>query len=136
MRVDRKTRKIEDDTSHHVARLASDAGQCDQVVEVARHFTVEAFDQGSGHSDEVLCFRCIETGRTHEFLDARHVGVSKVIGRREFGEQRGRHHVHAGIGALCRKDRGGEQFEGVAVIEFATGLGKLDGEAFCDDFRT
>ena len=35
------------------------------------------------------------------------------------GEQVGRHHVHALVGALGREDGGGEQLEGVAVVERA-----------------
>ena len=61
--VDRQTGEVERDRAHHVAGLASDAGQLHEVVELGGHLAAEVVLERARHAEQVLGLRPEEAGR-------------------------------------------------------------------------
>ncbi len=126
--VDREAGEREGDAAHNVGRLASDTGQGDQIVAFGRHFAAEAFDERSGHGNQVLRLGLEEAGGAHDVLQLGRVGRGEGGGARVAGEQFGRDHVDPRIGGLRREDRRHQQLERRLMIELAQRFGILGGE--------
>src|SRR2546422_16141 len=69
------------------------------------------------HTEE----RAIRLGYQHveSVLDLHRIGLCVALCVPVAGEERGRRHVHAGVGALSREDRRDQQLEGVAMAQLA-----------------
>jgi hypothetical protein len=78
--VDGQPREAEHHAADHVARLAADTRQRDEVVEVGGHLTVEPLDQLARHPDQVAGLRLVEAGRADDLLELVRIGPSEVVG--------------------------------------------------------
>ena len=133
--VDRQPGKIECHRTHDVARLATDARQRHQVVEIARDLAVEAFFDRLRHAEQAAGLGAEEAGGADELLDPRRVGAGEIGRRRILGEQRRGHHVHALVGRLRRENRRDEQLVRIRMIERAAHVGIELRQAFDHDRR-
>ena len=121
--VDRQSRFVVPNRAHDVAGLAADAGQRHEVVELDGDLAAEARLDRLRHADEVLRLRAEEARRLDDRLELGGIGVGQVGRRRVPGEQRGRDHVDALVGALRGQDRRDEQLVRVRVHERAMRVG-------------
>ena len=126
--VDRQPRQAECHAAHDVAGLPPDAGQRHELDEFLGHLTGEPLAQGLRHGYQVACLALEEARGADDLLDLVEVGDRQRRCVGIAGEQGGGHQVHPGVGALRGEDRGGEQFEGRPVVEFAHGFRVLDDE--------
>jgi len=128
MRVHWKPGKVHRHAPDHVGSFAATPRDRDEVLHRRRHLAVETLDQGLSHSHQRPGLVPIEAGGPHQFLDILERGYRQILGRRIAGEQRRGHDVDPHIGALRRENGGSEQFVGIAVIEFAVGVGVFEDE--------
>ena len=117
---------------HDVRGLAADARQRGQLLHVGRHVAAVLGDEHLRHADQRLGLLPEEPGRQDQPLELGCVGPRQRPRVRIALEQRRRDHVHALVRGLRRQDRGGEQLEGVAVVQFGVGVRMLLGERLDD----
>ena len=111
MRVNWQTRQTKHNTAQNIGRLATYAGQSHQIFNPARHFTAKSRHHLTRHANQIFRFRLIETRRTHQLLNMRHVGDGKSFGRRVRIKKRRRHHIYANVCALRRENRRSQQLK-------------------------
>ena len=80
--VDRQARQTERDAAHHIAGLAADAGQRDEVVESGRHLAAISIEQAVGHSQQVARLVLVEAGRANQIFDLCRIGLRQFDRRR------------------------------------------------------
>jgi len=102
VRVDGDSRLPVGDRQDDVGRLATDAGELEQLVHGLRHSTTEPFDERTARPDEVASLHVEETATLDEVLDLALMCAGERLWRRKSFEQGGRHHVDPRIRALRR----------------------------------
>ena len=96
----------------HVGRLAPDAGQLDQCLQIARHLPVVLRDQLGTAGPDVLRLVAKESGALDRLFQTRQRQFRQVVRRRITAKQLRRHLVHSLVGALRRQNRRHEQLHG------------------------
>jgi mycothiol synthase len=111
--------QVECHAAEDVGRLTSDAWQRHQVFHPSRDNTVEPLHDGVGHADDAAGLGPEEARRSDQHLDLIHRcgGQRRCDGKP--GKEVGRDTVDPFVGALCRQDGGGQELEGVTVVERA-----------------
>jgi hypothetical protein len=92
-------------------------------------------DEHRRHADERLGFLAEEAGRDDLFLEHRRLGPRQRVRPRVAREQGRGDHVHPRVGGLRRQDRGDQQLEWIAVVQFRVGVRVLLGEPLDDPAR-
>ena len=110
---------------HYVRGLTTDARQGDERRFVARDLTLMTFGELLRHRDEVLRLSVRVTDGMDEREDLfdrrlRHGGGIGVS-----GEEGGRDHIHALVRTLRREDDRHDEFERIAVMQFALSYGHI-----------
>src|SRR5438132_9767389 len=93
MRVDGEAGHVEADSENHIRGLAPDARQLDEIVQVARHDTVEQIHQLSARGDDRARFGAEESGRLDQLLDPSWIRGRKVERGRVVLEQHWRDEI-------------------------------------------
>jgi len=101
----------------------SDPRQDSQGIKFPGHLALIIFDERSRRGSDIFRFVPVESRRSDEILEViwRSLGHAESI--RVFGKQSGRDHVHPHVGALRGENRGDEEFERIAVHQFAVRVG-------------
>jgi hypothetical protein len=111
-----------------VRRLAPDTREGDEIVETARHLTVEVLDDGGGHAQQAVRLRAEEPRRADPALQVHAIGLCQRHGIGVLAEQPGRDGVHPTVGGLGGEHGGDEQLIRVGEVELAAGVGVGVGE--------
>jgi hypothetical protein len=122
VRVHHHAWNIEGVAEDDVGRLASDTRQRDQAVEVGRNLATMAQHQSLGAAQDVARFVAEEAGAADHVLELERFGLGERTRVGIACEERRRHHVDAGIGALRREDRRDEQLQRRLVQQGAVGV--------------
>ncbi len=130
MGIHGEARKVEHNGPHDVASLAAYSGDRDKIFEFAWHLSVKALLERLCHSDEALGFISKESRRLNQRFDPFRVGDRKICSTWILCEELRRDHVDTLVGALCRQNRRGQKFEGIAMVQRAHDVGI----ALCQDF--
>ena len=128
MRIDGHGGLVPDNGTNDIRRLASNALQGLQIVDIIRYLTAVYFYQPLRHLYQVLGFAAGITDRLNVREDIVAGGASHGFSRRVGGKERRRDEIDALVGALRREHDGHEQFEGVAVVQLRLG----DGHVLCE----
>src|SRR5207249_11596337 len=102
VRVDGETGHVEADSENHIRGLAPDPWQLDEIIQVARHDTVEQIHQLSARGDDRARFGAEESGRLDQLLDPSRIRGRKVERGRVLLEQRRRDEIDGPVGGLSR----------------------------------
>src|SRR5436853_6905707 len=121
-------RLVEGVTEDDIGRLEADARQRGQRLPCPRLRAPVALAERPCHADERARLGAVEARRVDQALERRDVGPGPVTGRAILREERGRHHVHALVGALGRQDRRDEELERGREVEgdLGAGIGSLE----------
>ena len=103
--------------------LAPDPLQFHRRVEVLRDLAPVIRHQRLRAAGDALRLRAEEPRRPNDLLDLGQLRRREVFRGGITGEERGRHRVHPLVRALGGEDGGDQEFERVAVVEFAIGVG-------------
>lgn len=113
---------------HDVGCLATHPRQGDEFVEGVRHFAIMAIAQGLSHPDDIAGLGPEEAGRLDDLLEFLPIRRREIRRGPIAVEQRRCHLVHPDIGALGAQNRRHQQLQRGLEVEFAAGIGILDGE--------
>ena len=109
----RAERVAEDD----VGRLASDAGQREELLHGPRDLAIEFVEDAGGHPLKALGLVPVETGRAYRLLELFPVHLRIIAGRPVALEKIRRDAVHALVRALRREDGRHDQLERIGPVE-------------------
>ena len=117
--------RVHDDTDidaeciaqNDIRRFASNAVELRQFLHRLRNLSAMALDEFAAAVLDVLRLVAKKAGRFNGLLQLGERGVRVVRHRAIFFEQLFRDNIDAFIGALCRKNRGDEQFQRLGVIQ-------------------
>ena len=118
---------------HDVGGLPTNAGEDPQLLHRFGYITAVVRDEPLRHADQALRLVPEETSGPDDVLDLGRISYGQRRGVGIAGEQHRSDEIHPFVGALGREDGGGQQLEGIAVVEFAVGVGifgQKPGEGF------
>lgn len=127
--VDGQARQAERHAPHDVGGLAPNPWEAGQVAHRGGNLAPILVGDPLGCTEDRPGLRREEAGRVDHL--GHHVGIGSAqgLGVGPSAEKVRGDQVDPGVGALRREDRGDQQLEGVAVIQFADGVGVLLGQA-------
>ena len=117
---------------NHIRGFPTDPGQPHEIGQTVGHLAAVFQSDHARQAHQMFGLAAIETGWSN---DVRHLGD---LSAGEFraggvaGEQRRRHLIYAGIGALCTEHRGDEQLQRCGEVQFAMGVRIGHGEHSID----
>ena len=124
VRIDNDSRRDSEPCSQHDVRcLPRNTRKRENLLHRARHFTAKFFDDLFAGAEDRFRLVAVKTGRADFFFDIPRIRIRKRGRSWVLLEESRSDHVHALIGALRRKNRGGQQLPGVVMLQRAAGGG-------------
>ena len=104
-------------SQHHTGRFSPHAPQGDQLIEVGRDHSSEAFGEITGKLHNRPGFLAVETSGKHRLFHLFQIRFAQIGRGGPSSKQVRRHSVDIVVGGLSRQDGGNQQFPGVAIVQ-------------------
>ena len=122
MGVDGNRRHTEGHAHNDIRRLAPDARELLQCLEICRNLTAIFLQQDIAGLKDMLCLHAEEPAVMNRRLKFRLSERGNCLRRICTGKETARHNVYPHIRALCRENYGNEQFKRRAELQRRLGI--------------
>ena len=116
--IDRQRGTAKPHGLHHIGRLAAHAWQLHQLGGLRGHLATIQIGQHPRHLDQMAGLGVGIAHRPHQFIDRLDRSLGHGAGVGEAGEEGGRDGIDAAVRTLGAEQRGTEQLEGGAKLQF------------------